>query len=93
MEVLLGYFGPHDFVLRAFVPYDPCLHTSAEQVRILILYGDSIGEPSSKNLQFWDIDVNFLENINIDINKGILQNIDVDKILYQEFGISNRATR
>ena len=32
-----------------------------------------------------------LENINIE--KGILQNIDIDKILYQlEFGISNRAT-
>ena len=37
--------------------------------------------------------MNFLENINIDINKGILQNIDIDKISYQEFGISNRATK
>ena len=36
-----------------------------------------------------DIDIEFLENI--DIYKGICQNIDIDKILYQlEFGISNR---
>ena len=46
-----------------------------------------------------DIDMVILENINMDflenihIEKGILQNIDIDKILYQlEFGISNRAT-
>ena len=41
-----------------------------------------------------DIDIYFLENIDIaiDIDKGIMQNIDIDKILYQiEFGISNRA--
>ena len=32
-----------------------------------------------------DIDMDFLENI--DIDKGILQNIDIDKILYWlEFG-------
>ena len=31
-----------------------------------------------------------LENIDIDIDKGILQNIDIDKILYRlGFGISN----
>ena len=31
-----------------------------------------------------------LENIGIDINKGILKNIDIDEILYQlEFGMSN----
>ena len=38
--------------------------------------------------------MDFLENINIvmDIDKGILQNIDIDKISYRlEFGISNRA--
>ena len=30
--------------------------------------------------------------MNIDIDKGILQNIDIDKISYRlEFGISNRA--
>ena len=30
--------------------------------------------------------------IGIDIDKGILQNIDINKILYRlEFGISNRA--
>ena len=34
--------------------------------------------------------MDFLENI--DIDKGIRQNIDTDKILYQlEFGISHRA--
>ena len=39
-----------------------------------------------------DIDMDFHENIYIDIDKGILQNIDIDKILYRlEFGISNRA--
>ena len=38
-----------------------------------------------------NIDIIFLENIAI--NKGILQNIDFDKILYRlEFGISNRAS-
>ena len=32
------------------------------------------------------------QNINIDIDKGILKNIDIDKILYGlEFGILNRA--
>ena len=37
--------------------------------------------------------MDFLENIDIDINKGILKNIDIDKILYWlEFGITNRAT-
>ena len=55
-----------------------------------------------------NIDVNiainmyFLENIDIDIvkeilkniDKAILQNINIDKILYQfEFGISNSTTR
>ena len=35
-----------------------------------------------------------LENIDIDIDKAILQNIDIDKILNRfKFGISNRATR
>ena len=39
---------------------------------------------------FENIDMDFLEYI--DINKGILQNIDIDKISYRlEFGISNRA--
>ena len=39
-----------------------------------------------------DISANF-ENIDIDIDKGILQNIDIDKISYRlEFGISNRAS-
>ena len=34
-----------------------------------------------------------LENIDIDIDKAILQNIDIDKILNRfKFGISNRAT-
>ena len=34
--------------------------------------------------------MDFLENV--DIDKGILQNIDIDKISYRlEFGISNRA--
>ena len=34
-----------------------------------------------------------LENINIDIDKAILQNIDIDKISNRfKFGISNRAT-
>ena len=34
-----------------------------------------------------------LENIDIDIDKAILQNIDIDKISNQfKFGISNRAT-
>ena len=38
-----------------------------------------------------NIDMKFLENIYI--KKGLLQNIDIDKILYRfEFGISNRAT-
>ena len=33
-----------------------------------------------------------LENIDIDIDKAILQNIDIDKISNQfKFGISNRA--
>ena len=33
-----------------------------------------------------------LENIDIDIDKAILQNIDIDKILNRfKFGISNRA--
>ena len=37
-----------------------------------------------------DIDMVFLENT--DIDKGILKNIDIDKMLYRlEFGISNRA--
>ena len=36
--------------------------------------------------------MNFLQNIDNDINKGVLQNIDIDTILYRlEFGISNRA--
>ena len=42
-----------------------------------------------------DIGIDFLENIDniIDIDKGIWQNIDIDKISYRlEFGISNRAT-
>ena len=42
-----------------------------------------------------DINMDFFLNtdIDIDINKGILQNIDIDKILYRlEFGISNRAS-
>ena len=44
-----------------------------------------------------DIDMDFLEYIDIDIaidiDKGILQNIDIDKISYRlGFGISNRAT-
>ena len=35
--------------------------------------------------------MDFLENI--DINKGILKNINIDQILYRlEFGISNRAS-
>ena len=35
-----------------------------------------------------------LENIDIDIDKAILQNIDIDKISNRfKFGISNRATR
>ena len=34
-----------------------------------------------------------LENIDIDIDKAILQNIDIDKISNRfKFGISNRAT-
>ena len=34
-----------------------------------------------------------LENIDIDIDKAILQNIDIDKILNRfKFGISNRAS-
>ena len=37
--------------------------------------------------------MNFLQNIDNDINKGVLQNIDIDKILYRlEFGISNTPT-
>ena len=40
-----------------------------------------------------DIEMDFLGNINIHIDKGILQNINIDKILYGlEFGLSNRAT-
>ena len=41
-----------------------------------------------------NIDTEFIETIDFDIDtyKEILQNIDIDKILYQlEFGISNRA--
>ena len=41
-----------------------------------------------------DIDKDILENIDIDIgiDRGILQNIDIDKIPNRfEFGISNRA--
>ena len=35
-----------------------------------------------------------LENIDIDIDKAILQNIDIDKISNRfKFGISNRATQ
>ena len=35
-----------------------------------------------------------LENIDIDIDKAILQDIDIDKIPNRfKFGISNRATR
>ena len=34
-----------------------------------------------------------MENIDIDIDKEIAENIDIDKISYRlEFGISNRAT-
>ena len=37
--------------------------------------------------------MDFLEIIDIDIDKGILKNIDIDKISYRlEFGISNRAS-
>ena len=36
--------------------------------------------------------MDFHENIDIDIDKEILQNIDIDEIFIQlEFGISNRA--
>ena len=35
-----------------------------------------------------------LENIDIDIDRGILQNIDIDKISYRlGFGISNTPTQ
>ena len=47
-----------------------------------------------KNIDI-DIDKDILENIDIviDIDKEILENIDIDKISNQlEFGISNRAT-
>ena len=40
-----------------------------------------------------DIDKDILENIDIDIDKEILENIDIDKISNRlEFGISNRAS-
>ena len=40
-----------------------------------------------------DIDKVILENIDIDIDKAILQNIDINKISNRfKFGISNRAT-
>ena len=36
--------------------------------------------------------MDFLENIDIDIDKGILQNIGIDEISYWlEYGILNRA--
>ena len=39
-----------------------------------------------------DIDKEILENIDIDIDKEISENIDIDKISNRlEFGISNRA--
>ena len=39
-----------------------------------------------------DIDEEILKNIDIDIGKAILQNIDIDKILYRfEFGIYRTA--
>ena len=41
---------------------------------------------------FINIDMDFLDNINIDIDKGIWQNINIDKISNRlEFGVSNRA--
>ena len=37
--------------------------------------------------------MDFLENSDINIDKGILQSIHIDKILYQlEFGILNRVS-
>ena len=40
-----------------------------------------------------DIDKEILENIDSDIDKEISENIDIDKISNRlEFGISNRAT-
>ena len=40
-----------------------------------------------------NIDKEILENIDSDIDKEISENIDIDKISYRlEFGISNRAS-
>ena len=42
------------------------------------------------NLKNVVLDMAILENIDIDMNKGIWQNIDIDKISYRlGFGISN----
>ena len=50
-----------------------------------------IDKDNLKNIHIY-IDMAILENIHIDIDiqKGILQNIDIDKVLYRlGFGISN----
>ena len=45
------------------------------------------------NLKNVVLDMAILENIDIDMNKGIWQNIDIDKISYRlGFGISNTPT-
>ena len=54
----------------------------------------NIDKDNLKNIDIdIDIDMAILENIDIDMNKGIWQNIDIDKISYRlGFGISNTPT-